>query len=217
MARLLHIEASPRGAQSFSARTAAAFLAEYRRTHPQDVVEELRLFEHELPDFDAEAAAQKMEQIARLVRGEQGVAPVGKWAAVVAEIERLKAADKVLISTPMWNFSLPYRLKHYLDVVIQPGLLFYVNRRGEYVGMLRGKPLQLVIASGSAYEEGFPRADGGTKTDFLQVYLLHVARWIGFEDVRVIRVQPTANATPEDVRVMAERKLEEACAAARSF
>jgi len=46
VARLLHIEASPRGAESFSARAAAAFVDEYRRSHPQDEIEQLRLFEH---------------------------------------------------------------------------------------------------------------------------------------------------------------------------
>ncbi|QOJ32221.1 MAG: NAD(P)H-dependent oxidoreductase [Gammaproteobacteria bacterium] len=217
MAKLLHIEASPRGAESFSSRAAAAFVDEYRRSHPQDEIEQLRLFEHALPDFDAEAAAQKMQHIAQLMRGEQGVEPVGKWAGVVAEIERLKAADKVLISTPMWNFSLPYRLKHYLDVILQPGLTFYVNRQGEYVGKLRGKPLQLIIASGSAYAPGFPRADGGTKTDFLQAYLLHVGRWLGFEDIRVIRIQPTAHPVPGEVDALMQGGIEEARAAARSF
>lgn len=217
MAKVLHIEASPRGDNSYSARAANAFLDEYRRIHPEDVIEELRLFEHELPEFDAEAAAQKMAHIASLVRGEKGIAPVGKWAAVVAEIDRLKAADKLLISTPMWNFSLPYRLKHYFDVIIQPGLAFYVNRRGEYVGLLRTQQVQLIIASGSAYADGFPRADGGTKTDFLQAYLLHIFRWIGFKDIRIIRIQPTADATPEAVKLMTDGKLEEARAAARLF
>lgn len=215
--RVLHIEASPRGTDSFSARTASAFLDEYRRGHPQAVVEELRLFEHPLPEFDSEAAAQKMAHIASLMRGEKGIAPVGKWAAVVAEIERLKAADKILISTPMWNFSIPYRLKHYLDVIIQPGLAFYVNRKGEYIGLFRARQVQLIIASGSAYADGFPREDGGTKTDFLQAYLLHIFRWIGFKDIRILRIQPTADAKPEAVQAMAGQKLEEARAAARLF
>ncbi len=217
MARLLHIEASPRGEQSFSSQAARAFLDEYRQAHPADDIVQLPLFDHALPEFDAEAAAQKMQHIAQLMRGEKGVEPTGKWAAVIEEIERLKSADKVLISTPMWNFSLPYRLKHYLDIVLQPGLSFYVNKRGEYVGMLRDRPLQLVIASGSAYADGFPLADSGTKTDFLQAYLLHVARWIGFTDIRVIRIQPTAAATPEAIREMADKKLEEARTAARIF
>jgi FMN-dependent NADH-azoreductase len=217
MARLLHIEASPRGEQSFSSQTASAFLDEYSQAHPGDDIVQLRLFDHPLPEFDAEAASQKMQHIAALTRGEKGVEPVGKWAAVVGEVDRLKSADKVLISTPMWNFSLPYRLKHYLDIIIQPGLSFYVNRRGEYVGLLRDRPLQLIVASGSAYTDGFPHADSGIKTDFLQAYLLHVARWIGFTDIRVIRIQPTADAMPDAIQKMAEEKLAEARTAARAF
>ncbi len=217
MARLLHIEASPRGADSCSARVAGAFLDEYRRRNPGDEVEHLPLFAYDLTAFDAEAAAQKMAHIVRLTRGETGAKPEGKWAAVTAEIDRLKSADKVVISTPMWNFSLPYRLKHYLDVVIQPGLSFYVNRKGEYVGMLRDRPVQLVIASGSAYVPGFPRPDTGTKTDFLEAYLVHVLRWIGCTDIRIIRVQPTAAAPPDEVNAMLAGKLEEARTAAASF
>lgn len=217
MSRLLHVEVSPRGAQSFSSRVAGAFLDEYRRLNPRDEIEHLRLFEHALPAFDAEAAGQKMEHIGRLVRGEGALAPAGKWGAVVAEIERLKAADKVLISTPMWNFSLPYPLKHYLDVVIQPGLTFYVNRQGEYVGMLGGKPLQLIIASGSAYRPGFPGPDDGIKTDFMEAYLRHVACWIGLDDIRVIRIQPTAHGTLEVIEALAREHEGQARSAARGF
>src|ERR1700749_1762479 len=35
---------------------------------------------------------------------------------------RLALADRVLISTPMWNFSIPYKLKQWFDVIVQPGL-----------------------------------------------------------------------------------------------
>ena len=29
---------------------------------------------------------------------------------------RFSLADRVLISTPMWNFSIPYKLKHWIDL-----------------------------------------------------------------------------------------------------
>ncbi len=217
MARLLHIEASPRRDNACSSQVAAAFLAGYRSVNAADTIDHLHLFDHALPAFDDEAAQQKMTHIAALMRGEKGIAPTGKWAAVVAEIERLKAADRVLLSTPMWNFSLPYRLKHWLDIIIQPGLTFYVNRQGNYIGLLRNKVLQIVIASGSAYADGFPRADTGIKTDFLQAYLLHVFRWIGFEDIRIIRVQPTADAAAADITRMLDARRGEAYHAGRAF
>ena len=37
---------------------------------------------------------------------------------------RLALADRVLISTPMWNFSIPYKLKQWFDIIVQPGLTF---------------------------------------------------------------------------------------------
>lgn len=217
MARVLYIEASPRGERSFSSRVAQRFLQAYSVRHPDDEIETLNVFAADLPEFGAEAAAQKMAQIDDLVAGGKGIAPEGPWAGVHREIARLKAADKVLLSSPMWNYSIPYRLKHYLDLVCQPGLTFYVNRRGEYVGMVKNKPLQLILASGSAYRPGFPAASDGTKSDFQRAYLEHVARFIGFADVRVLKIEPTADAAPADVESTLQRCLAEAEQAAVSF
>ena len=122
MARLLYIEGSPRGDSSSSSRVANAFVAAYKEANPDDEVEHLPLFDADLPAFTAEGAEQKMAQIVDMIQGGTGIEVTGEWAGVVQEIERLKRSDKVLISSPMWNFSIPYRLKHYFDLVCQPGL-----------------------------------------------------------------------------------------------
>lgn len=217
MARLLYIEASPRGDASYSTRVARSFLEHYLTLHPGDEVEHLPLFEIELPEFGREAALAKMAQIDNLIAGGRGLPPAGPWAAVHREVDRLKAADKVVISSPMWNYSIPYRLKHYIDTICQPGVSFYVNREGRYVGMVRNKPLQLILASGSGYPDRFPDAGDGTKTDFQRAYLEHIARFIGFTDIRCLKIQPTADAAPPDVASMFQTKLAEAEAAARAF
>ena len=41
---------------------------------------------------------------------------------------RLDLAERVLISTPMWNFGIPYKLKHWLDIINQPGLTASIRR-----------------------------------------------------------------------------------------
>jgi len=217
MARLLYIEASPRGDRSYSTRVARRFLDHYRAVHPDDEIEQMPLFEVELPEFGREAALAKMAQIDNLIAGGRGIPPEGPWAAVHREVNRLKAADKVVISSPMWNYSIPYRLKHYIDIVCQPGVSFYVNREGRYVGMVRNKPMQLILASGSEYAMRFPDVDDGTKTDFQRAYLEHFARFIGFTDIRCLKIQPTADASPPEVAAMFETKLVEAEAAARAF
>ena len=45
MARLLYIEASPRKKRSASIEAARTFISEYERTHPEDVVETLDLWQ----------------------------------------------------------------------------------------------------------------------------------------------------------------------------
>jgi FMN-dependent NADH-azoreductase len=136
---LLFIEASPRGEHSTSSRVANAFVEAYQKANPEHQVERLPLFDIELPSFSAEGSNQKMAQIVDMISGGSGIEASGEWAGVVSEIERLRSADKVIVSTPMWNFSIPYRLKHYFDLICQPGLSFYVNEQREYIGMITDK------------------------------------------------------------------------------
>lgn len=217
MSNVLYIEASPRASRSFSSRVAAAFIEEYRERNPTAVIDHLKLFEDPVPEFDREAADQKMQQIVALIAGKGAIEPIGKWAQVVREIERLKRAHKVVISSPMWNFSIPYRLKLYIDIVVQPGLTFYVDGTGVYRGLVCGKPLQLILASGSVYADRFPEPHDGEKTDFQRAYLEHIARFIGFEDIRVLKIQPTRGASASELPDMVDGYARKARAAAHEF
>ena len=215
--KLLYIEASPRKEDSCSSRVAKAFIEAYKASHPEDEVEQMPIFDMDLPYFSGEGARQKMAQIADMIQGGSGIEAVGEWAGVVSEIERLKSADKVLVSTPIWNFSIPFRLKQYFDIVCQPGLTFYVSAEGEYIGMITGKPIQFIMASGSPYPARFPMESDGTKTDFARPYLNHIARFIGFEDIRFIKVEPTARLGPEDLETLLKERCTEAAEAASDF
>jgi FMN-dependent NADH-azoreductase len=217
MSKLLYLEASPRQEQSYSSRAARVFLDTYLQQNPDDTIDHLQLFEDEIPAFDQEAADQKMQHIQSLIKHGEGIKPVGKWAAVVDAIERLKSADKILISSPMWNFSIPYPLKQWIDVIVQPGLTFGVNRKGQYVGLLRDKRMQLILASGSAYADRFPLAEDAPKTDFQTCYLQHIANYIGIDDVRTIHVGPTEALPPDKVKANFESKLDETREAAGNF
>lgn len=215
--KLLFIEASPRRENSCSSRVANAFVEAYQQANPEHEVEHLPLFDIELPSFSGEGANQKMAQIADMISGGSGIAATGEWVGVVAEIERLRSADKVIVSTPMWNFSIPYRLKQYFDIVCQPGLSFYVNEKGQYIGTITDKPIQFVLASGSPYEVRFPLESDGTKTDFARPYLEHIARFIGFEDIRFIKIEPTGMLPPDQLDTLLRTRCEEAASAGASF
>ena len=215
--KLLYIEASPRGENSASSRVANAFIEAYSAANPDDAVEHLPIFDVDLPPFSGEGADQKMAQIADMITGGDGIAITGEWAGVVQEIERLQSADKVVVSCPMWNFSIPYRLKHYIDLVCQPGLTFYVDAQARYIGTITGRPIQFILASGSPYEVRFPLEGDGTKTDFQRAYLEHIARFIGFEDIRFIKIEPTGMLPPDQLDALLASKCADAAQAAATF
>ena len=48
----------------------------------------------------------------------------------------------------MWNFGIPYKLKHLIDVVSQKDLLFSFDERG-LTGLLDGRKLVVIAARGA--------------------------------------------------------------------
>ncbi len=183
MAKLLYIQASPRGERSKSIQVADAFAAGYLQAHPQDKVERLNLFEANLPAFDGVAAAAKF----KIPHG-QPVEPQERavWDKVEAVIAQFKAADKFVLAVPMWNFGIPYRLKQYIDIIVQPGYTFRVGEGG-YEGLIVNKPLLAVYARGGAYPAGTPE----DAYDQQIRYLEQVFGFIGFANIGRVVVEPT--------------------------
>lgn len=215
--RLLYIESSPMGERSTSSTVASAFIAACKAKDPELEITELNLFSEQLPEFDREASDQKYQQITGLLTGKGKPAPTDQWSKILGYIEQLKAADKVVVSAPMWNFSIPYKLKHYIDLICQPGESFSFDPKTlDYIGLIKDKPLQLVLSSSSEYPDPFPKIDGGTKQDYQRSYLNHVFKFIGFEDIRTIKIEPTT-AMPAELQNLIENKKQEAQEAAQLF
>lgn len=100
---------------------------------------------------------------------------------------RLSLADRVLISTPMWNFGIPYKLKQWFDVIVQPGLTFRFDPSQGYVPLLKDRPTLVVLASGSDFTTGMNRG----RIDMATPYLREILRFIGIADVRFVPIGPT--------------------------
>ena len=109
MARLLYVESSPRKERSASISVARHFLDAYRAAHPQDPIETLDLWDTVLPRFDAFVLDAKYA----IMNGQPHTPEQAQaWQSVVKVTEQFKSADKFLFSVPMWNFGVPYVLKH---------------------------------------------------------------------------------------------------------
>ena len=133
------------------------------------------------------------------------------WEAIVAVIEDFKAADKYVMAVPMWNFSLPYRLKQYLDILIQPGYTFAVTEDGDYNGLVTDKPVFIAYSRGGAYPPGTDMEAFDFQTKYLELAL----GFMGLTDVRSVVAEPTLMNGPEvagqakaDALVLAKRIAE---------
>lgn len=209
MATVLHVEASPRGDSSYSTQVARAFLAAYQQSHAGDWVDTLSLFTDSLPVFDAPAAAAKYA----ILSGQLPTGPAEtKWREVIETIDHFMEADKLVISTPMWNFAIPYRLKQYLDVIVQPGLTFKYEA-GKYIGLATGRPALLVLARGGQYPANSPTSG----YDMQRPYLEMILRFMGFENIRTLVIEPTLEEGPEGAKRAADAVAAEASRLAESF
>ena len=207
MTDVLHIAASPKGAQSASRRIAEVFLDEVRRTQPQATVREIALFEAALPEFGGTVVAAKFAPLfGEALSAEQEDA----WREVRAAIEDFDRADKIVISCPMWNFGIPYPLKHYIDLLMQPRVTFaYDREKMVHYGLLRNRPVQLVLTRSSTMP--------GDYADFQTPYLRLVLNYMGLQDVRVLTAWRTTRPTAEEREAYVSSFFEEARAAARVF
>jgi FMN-dependent NADH-azoreductase len=209
MPKLLYIEASPRKSLSKSIEVAQVFLSELQKAHPSLQTDKLDLWATDLPPFNGHTLESKYAILyGQAFTPEQAAA----WRAVQAVADRFKAADWYLFSLPMWNFGLPYVLKHYIDVLVQPGLTFSFSPQEGYKGLVTGKKAAVVYARGGAYGEG----TGAEGYDLQSKALSGILGFIGVTDQTSIFVEPTIGA-PADVEAMVAKAKENATAAAKAW
>ena len=96
-------------------------MARFRQARPTWDIDVMDLWRETLPEFDGDALEAKY---ARQSGREFSDAQRDAFAVLERMAMRFALADRVLISTPMWNFGIPYKLKQWFDLIVQPGLTF---------------------------------------------------------------------------------------------
>lgn len=203
MKKLLHIIATPRGEESRTLQVTEAFLQAFKSTHPDWAVEELNLFKEDLPVLTVKRVDGKYVLLGgKDLSGEFKEA----WKDILRHIERFMSADAYLISTPMWNFSIPYLLKQYLDIIIQPKYLFrYIPTGVE--GLVKNKKMAVITSRGGDYSAQPMKAH-----DLQEPYLRAVFGFVGLTDLTFIYAQPM-DMGPD----LQKQKIEEAKAQAKKI
>ena len=92
-------------------------------------------------------------------------------------VAELRAADTIVIGTPIYNFSVPAALKAWIDLVARARETFRYTETGP-VGLLEGKKAYVIVASGGTKV--------GSEIDYAANYLKHVLGFVGVTDVTII-------------------------------
>jgi FMN-dependent NADH-azoreductase len=208
MPTLLHLACSPR-TESESAAGARVFLDRFRQVKPDWAVDAMDLWREPLPEFNGAILEAKYARLQGQVFTD---AQRDGFAAAERLALRLARADRVLISTPMWNFGIPYKLKQWFDVIIQPGITFRFDPSQGYLPLLKDRPTVAIVASGSDFATGMNRG----RVDMATPYLREALRFIGINDVRFVLIGPTTGPA-EPIRTARESAHRRLAATAAGF
>jgi FMN-dependent NADH-azoreductase len=207
LSRLLFIQSSPRHTQSKSNQIAQVYVNALYERNPDLSVAVLSVWDIELPVFDGDKVGAK---IAVMQGKEHTASEKTAWDQVVEVASRFIAADRYLMAVPMWNGGIPYPLKHYIDVIHQPGLLWGLKPESGYFGLLQNKHATLPLTAG-AYSPSAPFPAFGV--DHHSSYLRDWLYQAGVTAIDEVRFEPPL-LTADPVGDL-ERAKSEAAALAR--
>jgi len=105
-------------------------------------------------------------------------------------VAELVAADILVITTPIYNFSVPATLKAWVDLVARARATFRYSEDGSQ-GLLRDKRGILIITSGGTRV--------GSKSDFVSGYLREFLGFLGIRQVDVIAADSLAEDWQESL------------------
>jgi FMN-dependent NADH-azoreductase len=181
MATLLDVHALPRGKQSRTRRLRDSFLSGWKAAHPGGAVVSLDLATGfaDLPVFDEWDIQAKLEMM--FGEGKVDGEAAKRWTALTLLTDQLHAADTIVLSCPMWNFSVPWTVKRWIDAVVQGRLTFEV-KDGQYLGLLHGRKGVVLATRDGTYAEGTPMS----AMDFQIPYLKAIFGFLGLSPVETV-------------------------------
>ncbi|MFN2245600.1 MAG: FMN-dependent NADH-azoreductase [Candidatus Promineifilaceae bacterium] len=200
--KLLHILATPRSHSSNTLRISNAFLETIYANNPDLKVEVLDLFDVNLPSVAGDNIEAKYTLMAGQLIDKRHQE---SWKQIESFIDHFKAADAYLVTTPMWNFSIPYTLKYYIDCIVQPGYTFRYDENGRPQGLVHGKRMVCITSRGGDYSANSPFH----AFDFQESYLRAIFGWIGIREIEFINAQPM-DITPQIRQKAVEQAIEDA-------
>ena len=165
MSDLLHLEVSPLGERSISRSISKEFLSAFSARHPEALIVSRDLATDPIPHLDGETL-----MAGRIPEAERSPTTQLKFELRQELAREVNAAKHILISTPMWNFSVPSVLKAWIGQILITGFTHVTGK------------VTIIVSQGGSYAEGAPRAGWDWETG----YLRQVFSSIGATDTEII-------------------------------
>lgn len=201
--KLLHVDASPKGANSGSRALSRFFVDRLRTQVPALSVDYLDLAQDIPPpitELFASATYTPVDQRTAAMREALAVSD--------ALCARLLAADALLFAMPMHNWTMPAAFKAFVDTIVRGGLTYIATDDGRFVGTLGGRKTLFITTRGVDLRPGTPFAG----IDALTPALRAAFGFIGVADPTFVDAQPMQFAH-EVERAGAMRRAKEELAA----
>jgi FMN-dependent NADH-azoreductase len=182
MPTLLHIDSSPLYGRSVSRELTAAFVTQWRDSHPDGGVIERDLNATVIPPINA-------EWVGAIYTPEEARTPQQKELLSLSDslLAELEEADEYVFGVPMHNFGVPSVLKLWIDQIARVGRTFsYAD--GAPKGLIVGKSATFIIATGGIYDAQTRMAS----FDFVEPYLRSVFGFLGVTDATFLTAGGTS-------------------------
>lgn len=195
---LLHIDASPRGERSHSRRLGADFVNAWKAANPAGHVVNRDLGHNPVP-LVTEAWVEGA------FTAPAGHSAGAREAIAVSDalVDELLAVDELVITTPIFNFSIPATLKAWIDQISRFGRTFGVNADGAFGGLARTRRVTVIVASGSDF-----RLTGAYgSANFVEPYLRAIFGFIGITNLTFIYAHSLNDGNPLRESSLAEAQV----------
>ncbi len=214
MKTLLYVTCHPLTVdESKSLTVGKAFLDAWKKENPTDQVEELDLYQVDVPElnkaiFDSWMKMKQGTPFEELAENER--TDVERHNTM---LNQFLAADRIVFVNPMWNHFFPARLKQYIDVLCVTGKTFRYTANGPQ-GLLENKKALHIQAAGGFYHE---QAQANEPiVDYGDAYLAHMMQFFGITDYEAIFVEG-ADSLPDKATDIISEAWEKAVALAKKF
>src|SRR5579871_6861053 len=180
---ILHIDSSILGTNSLTRPLSALIVGRLVSANPGARVEHRDLGENPIDHLTGEEFA-------------------GRGKTTDPVLEQFKAADVLVIGSPMYNWTISSQLKAWIDRIAVAGETFAYTQDGPK-GLAGGKRIIVVTGRGSSMLDA--RYEG---YDHQEPYLRAVFRFLGIENVTFVHAQGVALAPDARATVVAHTEAE---------